>query len=272
MSFSITEAMRETKLAVNPFIDEYWESEIKAYGLKPERYQVEHVAVEWFKIQGRCDDYLNVNMRFSDTLLPRLVIGDQLWMSLTPMEIQSAALAIHRARGHVVSGGLGLGYFALRAAAKESVSSVTVFEQDALVIEWFKRVFKGRKELEKIEIVEGDMRKTFKGYTVDFCFVDIYQDMLPDEALTDISLFRRKNAIKRYHFWGYEKVVLELIAGKVLKYGTLLLGSDLGHYFYTWQKTPYGTDTETMLCDCSRLELDRRWLKRAKRYLRDFPV
>lgn len=266
------ELLREKVMSVNPFTDDYWENEIKAYGLTPAPYVVDHVAVEWFKIKGRCDDYLNVNMRFSDIKMPRLLINGHLWMSLTPMEIQSAALAIFRAKGHVVSGGLGLGYFALRAAAKPEVSKVTVFEQDALVIEWFNRTFKDRAEFKKIEIIPGDMRKTFKKYSVDFCFVDIYQDMLPDEVLTDASQFRRQNKIQRYMFWGYEKVVLELMANKMIQYGTLLLGSDLVNYLRTWRDTPFGTDDDTTLGNCGRLNLDRDWLKKVQRKLTDFPI
>ena len=272
MSFSITDAMSERKMPVNPFTDEYWEDEIKAYGLRKSKYHVEHISVDWFTINGRCDDYLNINMRFSKVEMPRLAINGHLWMSLTPMELQSAALALHRARGHVVSGGLGLGYFALRAAAKESVTKVTVFENEPLVIEWFKRVFKDRVEMAKIEIVEGDIRKTFKGYSVDFCFMDIYADMLPDEVLTDISLFRRRNKIVRYHFWGYEKVVLELLAIKAIKYGVLLLGSDLAAYFRTWNKTPMGTGDDTTLGMCHRSSLDIPYLKKAQRKLVDFPL
>ena len=200
---------REKQLPVSPFSDEYWKAELKAYGLRKSRYVVEHVSIDWFKIQGRCDDYLNVNMRFDETPLPRLGINGHLWMSLTPMEIQSAALAIFRAKGVVATGGLGLGYFAIRAAAKPEVTKVIVFENEPLLVEWFKRMFKDRPEMAKIEFVEGDVRKTFKGYTVDFVFMDVYSDMLPEAIIKDARRFRRTNQIGRYHFWGYEKVVLE---------------------------------------------------------------
>jgi len=263
----------EQKLPVSPFCDDYWKAELKAYGLRKARFHVEHVSVDFFTIQGRCDDYLNVNMRFDDTPLPRLGINGHLWMSLTPMEIQSAALALHRAKGHVVSGGLGLGYFAIRAAAKPEVTMVTVFENEPVVIEWFLRMFKNRPELPKIKIVEADMRKEFKGYDVDFAFVDIYQDMLPSKIIKDARRFRRVNKIKRYHFWGYEKVVLELLANKMFKsYGGLLLGSDLHSYFKHWMTTPYGAGADGMMSDYSRVELPLDFLRKARTVLKDFPV
>jgi len=271
MSFSITAALSEQRMTANPFEDDYWESELDAYGLRKSKFHVEHVSVDWFTINGRCDDYLNVNMRFSAVKMPRLAINGHLWMSLTPMEIQSAALALYRATGRVVSGGLGLGYFAIRAAAKPQVTEVIVFENEPLVIEWFNRMFKGRPEMAKIKIVEGDIRKTFKGYTADFCFMDIYPDMLPEEVLKDCSLFRRRNQIRRYHYWGYEKVVLELLAKKKLKYGTLLIGSDMSSYFRHWRDTSMGTGDTTMGM-CFRSVLEDDYLRRAKRLMREFPM
>jgi SAM-dependent methyltransferase len=262
-----------TTLALNPFSDDYWEAEISNLGLKRSPFHVDHLQVVWFQIKGRCDDYLNLNMRFSDVWLPRLAINGHLWMSLTPMEIQSAALAIHRSTGHVVTCGLGLGYFALRAAGKPEVTKVTVFENEPLVIEWFNRAYKGRPELAKIVIVEGDARNTFKGFECDFAFVDIYKDMLPDEVLADAKLFRRKNKIARYHYWGYEKVILELLLNKMLKYGTLLLGTDLASYFRLWRDTPYSKDDdETTLGMMYRPRLDRDYLKQAKRLMSEFPI
>jgi len=266
----------EKHLPVNPFSDEYWKAELKAYGLRKSRFHVEHVSVDWFHIYGRCDDYLNVNMRFEDKIpLPRLAINGHLWMSLTPMEIQSAALAIHRAKGVVLAGGLGLGYFPLRAAAKPEVTEVIVFENEPLVVEWFQRMFKNRPELAKLKIVEGDMRKTCKGYKADFAFVDIYPDMLGDETLKDAMTIRRNNKIGRYMFWGYERVVLCLLANKMFKYGSLLLGSDLGSYFRHWQNTPFGDkESDGSLANYFRSEdqPDREFLKRARRRLVDFPV
>lgn len=237
-----TNLLNDRRMPASPFTDTYWKSELAAYGLTTELFHVEHVRVSWNTVSGRCDDYLNVNWRISDgTKLPFLDIHDTLWMSLTPMEIQSAALAIHRARGVVVSGGLGLGYFAIRAAAKPEVTEVIVFEREPLVIEWFKQAFKGRTELEKITFVEGDIRTTFAGYTVDFCFMDIYPDLLGEGTFTDVVLFRKQNKIRRYMFWGYERILVGLLYSRMLKNPNLFLGSDTKSYIKHWQETPYTT-------------------------------
>ena len=265
----------EKDMRENPFTDEYWKAELSAYGLRKSKFHVEHVSVDWVEPEGRLDDYLNVNWRIDMVPLPRLGVNGHTWMSLTPMEIQSAALAIHRAKGVVISGGLGLGYFAIRAAAKPEVKEVIVFEKEPLVIEWFRRAFKGRIELEKIKIVEGDMRKTCKGYTANFAFVDIYPDCLADGTFSDVKLLRRKNTIKRYMFWGYEKIVLALMVNKLLKYGTLVLGNDLVSYLRHWRDTPYtpGKPSDGTLGNYYRpqdsppLEL----IRAGKRVMQDFP-
>lgn len=268
--------LRDRKMSVNPFSDDYWHAELKAYGLRRSKFHVEHVSVTWGKIKGRCDDYLNVNMRFDDTPIPQLAINGNLWMSLTPMEIQSSALALHRARGHVIAGGLGLGYFPLRAAAKPEVVKVTVFEQEPLVIEWFKRMFKDHPELAKIEIIEGDMRKTCKGYTADLAFVDIYPDLLAEGTFTDPKLLRKKNKIARYMFWGYERVMLELVLHKMIKHASLYMANDLLSYFTYWKETPYMADDPSVgtLSDYYRSKdappLDL--LKAGKRVMTDYPM
>lgn len=231
-------------LPVNPFSDDYWKAEVKAYGLSETPFQMEHVKVDWIKLQGRCDDYLNINMRFDDTLIPRLSINGDTWMSLTPMEIQSHALALHRARGHVLCGGLGLGYFAIRAAAKPEVSRVTVFENEPLVCEWFRNAFKDRPELAKITVVEGDMRKHCKDYDADIAYVDIYQSTLCPETFSDAKLFQQENRIGRYMFWGYERLILGLLLNRMLRDGSLTFSSDLNNYFHHWKITPMSDKTD----------------------------
>jgi hypothetical protein len=263
------------KLTVNPFSDDYWKAELKAYGLRKSKFHVEHVIIDWTKIHGRCDDYLNINMRFEDTPLPVLVVNNHLLMSLTPMEIQSAALAIHRATGRVLCGGLGLGYFALRAAAKPEVTEVIVFENEALIIEWFQRMFKKRPELAKIKFIEGDMRKTCKDHEADFAYVDIYPDLLCDNTFKDAKLFRKRNRITRYMFWGYERVVLGFITNKMLKYGTLFLGTDILSYFRHWQTTPFSPGkSDGTLADYYRAQdgPPRDLLFQGKRVMKDFPL
>jgi hypothetical protein len=194
------------------------------------------LTLDWPKIQGRCDDYLNVNMRFDETPFPRLCEKGRLWMSLTPMEVQSAALALLLAHGNVVVGGLGLGYYALRAAAKRDVKKVTVYEINPVLIAWFKKAFARRKELAKIEIIEGDLREICQGVKADLAFIDIYPALLGDEVITDSRLLRRKNQFTQYVYWGWERAWFDAMRHGIIK-RTLFLPSYLLSFFQAWQAT-----------------------------------
>jgi hypothetical protein len=141
--------------------------------------------------------------------IPMFQIDGKTWMSLTPMEIQSAFVPIMCANGVVGTSGLGLGYFALRAAAKPEVDRVYAYEIDPRVIRYFNECYHDREGFDKIHIIEGDVRNC-KGNEYDFFFMDTYLTMLPDETLTDAREFTQRNSVKRYHFWGQEKCYLHL--------------------------------------------------------------
>lgn len=265
----------EMRLADNPFTDAYWEAELQALNLRRSKFHVEQVEVGWFKPRGNIDDYLNINFRFIETPVPYLIVDDELWMSITPMEVQSLAIPIHRARGNVVTLGLGLGYFALRAAAKPNVQKVTVYEQHPTVIEWFNRAYKDRPELAKIKIIAGDARDVFKGVECDFCFSDIYREMLDDDVISDAKHFKKKNKIERYHFWGYERVIRDLLMGRMLRNPTLYVGRDILSFIHHWARTPViqgDGDNGMTLGQMNYYPLDTDFLKLAKRQMTAFPM
>ncbi|MBW2561955.1 MAG: hypothetical protein JRE40_14040 [Deltaproteobacteria bacterium] len=183
----------------NPFTDEFLEKEVKWYG--------SHEGLNYITPGGRqVDDYLNVNFRPEpDFEVPVLIRDNRLWMSLTWMEAQSMWLPILKARGRAATVGLGLGYFALRVAEKPEVTSLTVFEINQEIVDWFRSQFSGRPGFEKIEFVVGDARDVCIGYEFDTMFVDCYPLMAGDECVEDIDLFKRNNDIGDYRFWGYER-------------------------------------------------------------------
>lgn len=158
-------------------------------------------------IIGRCDDYLSTNYRADETLVcPIMLIDGSLWMSLTPMEIQSNYLPYRLAAGNCANIGLGLGYSTLRMAGNTDVEHVDVYEQNQDVIDYFKDKYAKRPEMSKISFIHGDARETMKGKEYDYAYSDIYSTMLPDEIITDIELFNKNNHISQYRFWGQEKV------------------------------------------------------------------
>lgn len=196
----------------NAFTDDYVKAQVAWYGAPKELEHVGNTKVHIINraLMGRVDDYLNVQFRIDkDMVVPIFTIDGATWMSLTPMEIQSAALPIYQAWGSVATSGLGMGYFALQAARNDKVDFVDVYERDAAVIEVFDKLHGSRWEYEKINIIHGDVRELMMNKEYDFVFMDTYKSMLDEEALTDIALFNDNNDIEEYCFWGQEKLMLE---------------------------------------------------------------
>lgn len=205
---------------VNPFTEEHCKDQCDRFGLfwqsDQEEYESGNVKLKWVTPHGRLDDYLNVNMRFMEFPIPIMTIDGAIWMSLTPMEIQSAHCAIAMSKGIVATSGLGLGYFAMEAARKPEVTKIYVFEQNEDVIRIFRNRMKYDPDVWKIHIIKGDVREKMKGFVFDFVFMDPYQAMLPDELITDADMFRKENDIAIYWPWGMELITyLSLELGNV---------------------------------------------------------
>lgn len=73
-----------------------------------------------------------------------LTRGGRVWMSLSPVEIESLAPHIPHMRGHVVIAGLGMGLALHNALLRPAVRRFTVVECDAEVIALFDAI-RGRE-------------------------------------------------------------------------------------------------------------------------------
>lgn len=235
------EIMDLFKIPHNPFKDEWVEHEIKWMGLdKHTESQHLGITMKTVNITGRLDDYLNKNFRGGEISCPIFKIDGQTWMSLTPMEIESNYMAWFMAEGNVGLGGLGLGYVPLRCAAEEAVESVTVFEKDPRVIQFFKDRYKDRPYFSKFVFIEGDVRETLKGMDFDYFYMDIYQTLLPNETILDLRYFNAENDIGTYRYWGQERVELDAAS-----YG-LMDGSFLSPYEQDYFRKWYAEDKSNM--------------------------
>ncbi len=202
----------------NPFTDEHCHEEIAAYGVTEDIDPGDGIKLTMIEPRMRCDDYLNVQFRLGGLHCPAFTIDGQIWMGLTPMETQSAHLAIQWATGRAATVGLGMGYFALRAAAKDDVESLDVYERDPRVIALFRKLFSDRPGFDKVNIIEGDARETLVGKEYDSIFVDPYPTLCADDALDDIALFLGANDIAQggYTWWGRELVLLNALYHEVI--------------------------------------------------------
>ena len=135
---------------------------------------------------------------------PAVLEGGNEWMTLTPVDLDTSEYAIERARGKVLTFGLGLGYYAYMASRKREVTSVTVIEKSERLIEFFKKhLLPQFPDREKITIINDDAfvyaEKKMPKENYDIAFVDTWRDvsdgapmykrMKPNESLSPNTEF-----------------------------------------------------------------------------------
>lgn len=104
------------------------------------------------------------------------------WMTVTPNEVETMKGVIEAASGHVLTFGLGLGYFAYSAARKPDVQSVTVVERDAEAIGLFTaHILPQFPDAGKVRVARSDAfewaRANLPGGGYDFVFTDLWHDV-----------------------------------------------------------------------------------------------
>jgi hypothetical protein len=127
------------------------------------------------------------------TDVPVLRLEGEVWMSLTPMEVQSAYMPIQLAHGRVGTAGLGLGYFVQRVLDKPQVERVVVCELRPEVLELYARTFGAHP---KLELRHANAR-LLEDESFDFLFADMYRQLLTPQAIDDMARLCSANAIRR---------------------------------------------------------------------------
>lgn len=139
--------------------------------------------------------------------LLQLWIREDLWMTLSPNEVYTMKEHVDKAVGKVLTCGLGIGYYAIMAAARGDVQSVTVVEHEECVIRMFVDNIAPRfpKHItDKIHIVHGNaydyLYKVVDG-DFNYCFVDLWQGVqdtdLYFKAIHATAHFKKT----KYGFW-----------------------------------------------------------------------
>jgi hypothetical protein len=176
-----------------------------------------------------CDDMM-LNSDFSEIPplgffterfeFPAVLEDGNEWMTLTPVDLDTSDYAIERARGKVVTFGLGLGYFAYMASEKEDVESVTVVELSSDVIRLFReKILPKFSHPEKINIVNADAfeyaEKTMPNENFDFAFVDTWRD-----ASDGAPMYKKMKALEHlsrgteFSYWIENFIISRLRAEK----------------------------------------------------------
>lgn len=112
---------------------------------------------------------------------PAVLEDGREWMTLMPNETVTTLPAVHRSHGRVLTFGLGLGYFAYRAALRREVESVTVVElsEDAAAL-FRTHILPQFENPDKVTVVVSDafdFLENMRDGEYDFVFADIWHDV-----------------------------------------------------------------------------------------------
>ena len=137
---------------------------------------------------------------------PGITQNGREWMTLLPNESVTQRIPVQKARGKVLTYGLGLGYFAFMASLKPEVKSITVVERDENVIKLFETILLPKfPHREKINIVCADAfdyaANVAPNGSYDYVFADIWHD--PTDGVEAYKRFKTLETDKRaqYDYW-----------------------------------------------------------------------
>lgn len=178
--------------------------------------------------------------------LPMLLRGRDTWMSVTPLEIESAEIGIRLSRGHVLIMGLGMGWAAMATAMRDQVAAVTVVERDPDVLalheqlDLFDQLPKAARA--KLRIIEGDAYTYRPHAPVDLLMPDIWLPLINDGRVDEVRRMQANARAEAIYFWGQELEIARHaraagrdldeagIAATIADFGLPLIGPDYPGY------------------------------------------
>jgi len=128
------------------------------------------------------------------------------WMSTTPMELESHMPHIAAAKGTVVVAGLGMGFYLYNILRKPEVTRVIVLEKDKSVGRLFAHSIRipDWHGFDKADIVFGDALDYKPDFPVDFLYADIWPHLGDYRALDLTQKLQANIKAKEVGFWGQE--------------------------------------------------------------------
>ena len=142
-----------------------------------------------------------------------LVREGRVWMSLSPVEIESLAPHVAHMRGRVVIAGLGMGLAIYNALRRPAVRQITVLERDSQVIALFAAIVSCDWEgSERFSINQADAREWRSAEPVDFLYADIWDKVGAPEAAGDTRMMCRNLRPKSAGYWGMEADFVSFLA------------------------------------------------------------
>jgi len=162
---------------------------------------------------GVLEGYLHTKI-YGKFDVPVFSIDGVVFMSTTPMEVESHIIHIEEAKGDVIVGGLGMGYYISKIIKKPEVTSVTIIEQNKAVIAMYEKLMETNKDFfysDKIKIIHADLVTYESEQVFDYAYFDIWATLDTEEISEDFNNIVLENKIqsKRYGFWGMTKWLYE---------------------------------------------------------------
>ena len=136
---------------------------------------------------------------------PVLTENGREWMIATPNEINTIQPMAEAAHGHVLTLGLGLGYFAFHALLNPRVERVTAVERSADAIRLFReRILPAFPRPERLTILQADAFAAapalYQSGQYDFVFADLWHD-----AADGLPMYERLKQMEvpgpEYRYW-----------------------------------------------------------------------
>lgn len=156
-------------------------------------------------------DYMKLRALDKDYEAIFLYQDDEAWMMNVPSESITNDPYALKAKGHVVTFGLGIGYFAYMALINENVKSVTVIEKSKEVIDLFKKeIYPQFPKDKELKIIQEDafncFNKKFLG-KYDYIYVDIWKSSIDGLNLIEKLLEQYNPPIDSCDFWIFDSCI-----------------------------------------------------------------
>ena len=210
------------KLDINEFINNPYNKNIKLDNITDGDYKFELLSYDPYEgflykdISNLSNHIEQTSIGYFDEEYKYIALSsnDDIWMLITPHEINTMKDAVNKAYGNVITFGLGLGYFAYMCSIKDNVKSVTIIEKDKNIIELFnKHILPQFKCKDKITIIESDAIEYLKrkSFDYDYAFVDLWRDIddgLPLYVLTNKLALRHPKTT--FDYWIEDSMIAVL--------------------------------------------------------------
>lgn len=163
-------------------------------------------------------DYMKLRALDADLEMIYLFEENEGWMMCSPSEASTNDPYAKKAKGNVLTFGLGIGYFVYMALLNPEVSSITVIERSEDVITLFSEIIKQFPQDKEIKIIHGDAfdyfnEKFLNNY--DYIYVDIYKSSQDGREIIDKLLGQYLPPHEKIDFW-IEKSCLNPIRTLIL--------------------------------------------------------